>query len=376
MNGAIENLAITIYITLRVCELLRHRGVSVGVQQVLVCLEAITQYRSLDKERLVAIYRVTLVNRRQDFATLHVALEDVLRGCLNPQPERVEDSTQQLVSRRSRRQFSDDEIATLLDAEPSSMQGYSTQEVDHHKDLRFVSKLDGQAFLLELRKIARREASTARRRLRNANKARGRLDMRASMRQAVRLDGEVLKWKFKGKTPTKLRCLVIADVSGSMEVYSIFLLNFLHHLNSSRHMKVETFVFSTRVERLTREFSGRKFREVLRKITDGFSGWSGGTRIGAAIKEINDTYGLMVTPKTTVLIMSDGWDTGDTALLDQEMATLKRRANAVIWINPLKGATDYQPLALGMATALPHCDRFVAGHSLDSMERLAELLRN
>ena len=159
-----------------------------------------------------------------------------------------------------------------------------------------------------------------------------------------------------------------------MEIYSIFLLNFLHVLNSSRRMKMESFVFSTRLECLTKQFRSRDFSEMLENVTAHFTAWSGGTKIGAALEDLNHRYGGSITSKTTVIIMSDGWDTGDASLLDNEMATLHRRAKSVIWINPLKAAPGYEPLAVGMATARPYCDRFITGHSIDSLEAFAALL--
>ena len=168
--------------------------------------------------------------------------------------------------------------------------------------------------------------------------------------------------------------MIVSDVSGSMEIYSVFLLNFLFLLNESHRMKMESFVFSTRLEHLAQCFRLRDFQEMLRSAAMRFSAWSGGTKIGAAIETLNETYGTMITPKTNVVIISDGWDTGDIPLLDREMARLRSRAKSITWINPLKGSPLYAPLALGMATAHPYCDRFITGHSLESLAKFAELM--
>ncbi len=227
--------------------------------------------------------------------------------------------------------------------------------------------------LAELRKVAKKHASIRRRKFKSTRLS-GRIDLRNSLRDSVRFDGEIIKLRFKRKKPTHMRFVVVSDVSGSMEIYSIFLLNFLHILNSSRRMKIESFVFSTRLECLTKQFRSRDFSEMLKNVTAHFTAWSGGTKIGVALADLNHKYGGLITPQTTVIIMSDGWDTGDVALLDQAMATLHRRAKSVIWINPLKAAPDYQPIAIGMATARPYCDRFITGHSIDSLEAFAALL--
>lgn len=113
---------------------------------------------------------------------------------------------------------------------------------------------------------------------------------------------------------------------------------------------------------------------MLKDVAAHFSGWSGGTKIGTAISALNDTYAETITPKTTVIIMSDGWDTGEVPLLESEMSRLHQRARAVLWVNPLVGDPGYEPLAVGMAAARPHCDHFVAGHNIESFAELARLM--
>ena len=113
---------------------------------------------------------------------------------------------------------------------------------------------------------------------------------------------------------------------------------------------------------------------MLDAVSLHFSGWSGGTKIGAAIADLNETYASVISSKSVVVIMSDGWDTGDAELLDRAMAKLSNRAKSVVWINPLKGDANYEPLALGMATARPYCDEFVSGHSIESLSKFARLL--
>lgn len=114
--------------------------------------------------------------------------------------------------------------------------------------------------------------------------------------------------------------------------------------------------------------------DMLEGISRHFSGWAGGTKIGRAIQELNENHGTAVTAKSAVVIMSDGWDTGETELLDREMARLSKRAKSVIWLNPLKGDPSYEPLALGIATARPYCDEFISAHSVDSFKAFADLV--
>jgi uncharacterized protein with von Willebrand factor type A (vWA) domain len=376
MASIFENLRITTDFSIRLCALLRQRGVDVGTQQSMACMQAILLFETVDEEELKRIFRVTLINRKQDLWQLlrayDLLLQEYLSPSIDPEVAPPQEGRQPTVVKR--RYYADDAAAILGD-DTTFKEGYSVREVDQHKDFRLMPRQDLPTAMAVLKKIARRHASIARRKTRRSRRH-GRIDLRASVRDSVKFDGEILNWRFKRKLPTHARFVILADVSGSMEIYSIFLLNFLHLLNVNRYMKLESFVFSTRLERLTPQMRSRNFPEMLKNVARQFTAWSGGTKIGAAIEALNENYGALVTPKTHVIIMSDGWDTGDIALLDREMAKLDVRARSITWINPLKAAPAYEPLALGMATARPYCDRFITGHSLNSLDQFAALLSN
>jgi hypothetical protein len=138
--------------------------------------------------------------------------------------------------------------------------------------------------------------------------------------------------------------------------------------------QVEAFAFGTRLTRLTLELRGRDPDAALARAAAAVDDWSGGTRIGAAIAELNRAHGRRLGRGAVVVVLSDGWDRGDPALLAAEMARLRRSAYRLVWLNPLRAADDYEPLARGMAAALPHTDHFLAGHSLGSLDELADLL--
>ncbi|MEI6722311.1 MAG: VWA domain-containing protein [Betaproteobacteria bacterium] len=375
MATASENLNVTTDFSLRLCALLRQSGVTVGTQQTIACMQAVLLLESFNEEELKGIYRATLINRKQDLYQLDRAYDLLMKDYLTPRSESEESAephnrqtviakTREYAGAMARSEDEDEQVRT---------EGYSAREVNHQKDFRLVNRHSMLDYVAELERIARRYATIARRKTKRAKRG-GRVDLRTSIRESVKFDGEIIKLRFKHKVPTHSRFVVVCDVSGSMEIYGVFLLNFLYHLHRLRKIRVESFVFSTYLQSLTKEFRSKQFPEMLRNVSMHFSGWSGGTKIGVAIEALNEVFATSVTSRTTVIIMSDGWDTGDIALLDQEMLRLRRRAKSVIWINPLKGDLDYEPLAMGMAAARPYCDHFIAGHNIASFAEFARLI--
>ena len=158
-----------------------------------------------------------------------------------------------------------------------------------------------------------------------------------------------------------------------MEPYARMLLQYMQACVAARR-RVEAFVFGTRLTRITHELGIRDPDRALDRASAAVVDWSGGTRIGDAISTLNRVHGRRLGRGSVIVVLSDGWDRGDPALLASEMARLRRSAHRTIWLNPLKAAPDYEPLARGMAAALPHTDHFMAGNSLRSLAELAQLL--
>lgn len=181
--------------------------------------------------------------------------------------------------------------------------------------------------------------------------------------------GEIIELRRRARRRRKVRLVLLCDVSGSMDLYSRFLLQFLYALQNV-FGRVETFTFATRLTRVSDLLRGPSYKSALGRLAD-VSDWSGGTRIGDSLRDFNETWGSLVDRRTIVLILSDGWDTGEPDVLAQEMLTVKRRAARVIWLNPLLGNPTYEPLSRGMAAALPLVDRFAAAHNLASLRELA-----
>ena len=165
--------------------------------------------------------------------------------------------------------------------------------------------------------------------------------------------------------------VLLCDVSGSMESYSRMLLHFAHAL-TSRHHRVEAFLFSTRLTRVTRELNTRRADDALAAMSKTVPDWSGGTRIGAALNEFHQQWGRRVlNGGPVVLLISDGWDRGDPEVLRAQIARLQRRCYRLVWLNPLIGTTGYSPLTRGLQAALPYVDDFLASRTLRNLADLA-----
>jgi uncharacterized protein len=203
---------------------------------------------------------------------------------------------------------------------------------------------------------------------------RGRRDARRTLRDALRTGGEPLRHRYRKARNQPRRVVLLCDVSGSMASYSRALLRFMHASVASGE-PVEAFVLGTRLTRVTRELADRDPDRALGEASRAVEDWSGGTRLGDTIKEFVDLWGQRGMARgAAVVILSDGWDRGDVEVLAESMERLARLARRVIWVNPLKAKPGYQPLARGMAAALPHVDVFLSGHNFESLEELARAI--
>ena len=200
------------------------------------------------------------------------------------------------------------------------------------------------------------------------------IDYRSTLRDSLKQGGVPIEFRWRRRKEKMRPLVLICDISGSMDRYSRLLLQFVHALESGLD-SVEVFVFGTRLTRITRELRKRDVDQAINDVVNAVDDWSGGTRIGEAIKTFNYQWSRRVLrSNATVVMISDGWDRGDPYLLGQEMARLQRSCRRLIWLNPLLGAPGYQPLTQGIRAALPYVDYFLPIHNLKSLDALAQLL--
>jgi uncharacterized protein with von Willebrand factor type A (vWA) domain len=198
-----------------------------------------------------------------------------------------------------------------------------------------------------------------------------RLDLRRALARSVRTDGDVFTWPHRRRRLRERPLVVLCDVSGSMERYSRMLVHFAHAL-ARRQRRLEVFVFSTELTRVTRELASRRLDVSAREVSLAAPHWSGGTRIGEVLREFQRHWRRRVLPGgAVVLLVSDGWDRGDPLLLRDQVRRLQRSCHRLIWLNPLIGTTDYAPLTRGLQAALPYVDDFLPVRTLSNLADLA-----
>jgi hypothetical protein len=260
-----------------------------------------------------------------------------------------------------------------LEVPPEDVLLFSAREVLRKKDFSLCS---GEEIAEARRIIEGMDWKLGRRTTRRRTKAkRGEtIDARRTLRASLRHGGVPMDLKRQKRKERTRPLVLICDISGSMDRYARLLLRFVHALGLGLEA-TEVFVFGTRLTRITRELKRRDVDAAITDVVNSVEDWSGGTRIGEAIKTFNFKWSRRVLRSgATVVVISDGWDRGDPALLAREMARLQRSSRRLIWLNPLLGAAGYQPLTQGMRAALPYVDEFLPVHNLQSLEALAVLL--
>ena len=261
-----------------------------------------------------------------------------------------------------------------IDGVVISPDAYSQGEVLRHRDFDRMtpSELREAERLIDLLEPRLERRRTRRYELHSHGR---RLAPRAMFRRNLGTGGQLLEWVWRRPVHEPRSLVVICDISGSMERHSRLLLRFVQALSASTAVKTEAFVFGTRLTRVTRLLHDRDRDRALARVADVVNDWAGGTRIGESFREFNQRWARR-TLRTSgvVIVISDGWDRGDPALVASETARLRRNCHRLIWLNPLAGTPGYQPLAGGMRAAFPYIDDFLAAGTVANLERLGEIL--
>jgi uncharacterized protein with von Willebrand factor type A (vWA) domain len=364
---------------------LRGRGIPSTPASSIDATRALTAIDVADKQDVYFALRSVLVTRRQDFALFDRLFEqwwsshDRDDGRDPTDPPRQPAAAPPIIGPQGApkvatasvhltrwadppAETSDEETVPL--AAPSTRDATSAKDFQHYddEDLRHLEEAAAH--------IAKRLRSRRSRRWRIARRG-PRLDARRIVRLALSTGGDPLRLARRERKLRRTKLVLVCDVSGSMDLYSRFLLQVLYALQHA-FARVEAFVFSTRLVRISDALSTDSYRaalDALARVEGG--GWSGGTKIGECLEALHAGWPRLLDRRTAVIILSDGWETGDPAVLASALRDLRRRAGRIIWLNPLLGNPAYRPLTAGMQAALPHIDVFAPAHNLASIERLA-----
>ena len=241
------------------------------------------------------------------------------------------------------------------------------------KDFSAVPEDEVDELMQTVKSIAKRLAAKTNRRYESSHKI-DLPDLRKTLRKNLRRGGELLDIIHRRPKRNRVKLVLLCDVSRSMELYSAFFIQFMYAFQQV-FRRMETFVVSTSLKRITFLLKQKNFDEAIRLLSSENSGWSGGTRIGEALNVFTNDYGKkMLGSKTIVIIVSDGWDTGNIDLIKKSMEFIYAKSKKVIWLNPLAGFEDYKPDVSGMKAAMPFIDVFAPVHNAESLKRLEKWL--
>jgi uncharacterized protein len=359
---------------------LRAAGLAVGPDRCAALAQALALpgVDPLSRRDLHHAARATLVSRHEDLELFEQVFAAFFGAAASGRPQKVppaplhdrgERKLPALVTYMAERaREAAREVATPEEARAAS----GLERLAHHD---FGDCTPEELAALERLLARMRFAPALRRTLRFVRGRRGeRLDLPLIVRRAARLAGTAVALPRRTRKLARRPLVVLADISGSMEVYARILLQFLHALGRW-HRGIEAFVFGTRLTRITAALRLRSVDHALDEAARAILDFAGGTRIGESVRTFNRVHARrIVRPGTVVLIISDGWESGDPGMLAAELGRLRARCHRLVWLNPLLGRTGYQPRVRGMAAALAHVDDFLPAHNLDSLADLADYL--
>jgi uncharacterized protein with von Willebrand factor type A (vWA) domain len=358
---------------------MRASGSHVGVGELLAAHRALAAVDAADREDARAALRCVLCAGKADLERFELAFVHVFGrpGAATPlgdvEPLQELGAIERAVLPRAAMPGGDGDTARPGEAAPVPA-AWSDVELLMDKDFAVYTIAEAALARELIRRLARRGPMRRSRRTRPTPRRRGHApDTRGLVRASLRTGGEPIHRTWRAPTERPRPVVLVCDVSGSMTPYARMLLQYLHACVAARR-RVEAFAFGTRLTRITHELGGRDHDRALERATAAVTDLAGGTRIGAALAELNRVHGRRLGRGAVVVILSDGWDRGDPGVLYAEMARLRRSAHRLVWLNPLAGHTDYEPLTRGMRAAIPHVDELLAAHSLRSLYELAEML--
>lgn len=358
------------------CRFLRTKGIPNGPREEADALRAMESLTLTDPDLMRLSLRAILTRKRADQIRFDELYQQYWRELERAVDAKTKDQPKEKNKPTNEGQPKKEQLQALkswlnLEQEQNEEEELSTYSAAENwvmKDFSGFQGEDLQEVMQLIHLFARTLATQYQRRYQKAKRS-SKMDLRRTMRQNLRRGGEIVELAYQKRRIRRLKMVVLCDVSKSMDLYSRFLVQFIYAFQNV-YRRIETFVFGTQLHRISEQLREREFASALENLSDKVHDWSGGTRIGYSLQAFCEQYGeRMLDDDTLVLILSDGWDTGEPAVLENAMRFIHRKAHKVIWLNPLAGNPDFEPTVLGLEVAMPYIDLFASAHNLDSLRR-------
>lgn len=358
------------------CQLARENGLNVGLQENMDALR-MARLEPLN-DRIAFGYALKAIcccseEERTQFDTLYEWFWGWEKGALKAKTVFKNQSNIQKKTPASLVMMGVGQKQAGQEEEARNVSGANRVERLRKTDFSKIEEMDSE-LLEEIALKLWKQMSLRLKRKMKSSTTKGPLHLRQIIRSSISTGGDPIRLFRKNKKPRKQRLIVLLDVSGSMDKYSFFLLRFICALRV-HFEKVEAFLFSTNLIRITEYLSASNLATTLTVLSAKADNWSSGTKIGACFRDFNEEHAKrMLNGQSTVIILSDGLDTGEPEVLFEEVQKIRRRTKRLIWLNPLKGMRGYEPTQRGMKAALPAVDIFKSAHNLDSILELEKFL--
>ena len=357
------------------CRFLRQKGFGVTIDEEALSLQALTFINYNDNEVFRLALKATLCHNKSQLDEFDDLFLEYWKD-LN----KAVDSTIKQESKTKTKSQPQASYKTLMkwlhgndNKETEETASFSMQESLSKRDFSAVPEDEVDELMRTIRSIAKRLSAKTNRRYEFSSRN-DMPDLRKTLRKNLRRGGELLDIVYRRRKQNRIKLVLLCDVSRSMELYSAFLIQFMYAFQQV-YRRTETFVFSTSLKRITSLLKQKSFHESMQQLSNENNGWTGGTRIGEALDAFVKEFGKkMIDSKTLIIILSDGWDTGNIDLVKKNMEFIHNKSKKVIWLNPLAGFDDYKPEVSAMKAALPFIDVFAPAHNADSLRKLGRWL--
>ncbi|MEL6944911.1 MAG: VWA domain-containing protein, partial [Bacteroidota bacterium] len=363
------------------CRFLRVNGFTIGVNEerdALLALQLLEAYRSSEQMALclqTALCKSPL--QLEKFPDLYKQYwRELDRAVDSKIKEEAEEKEQKIQNKQAKPSFQalKNWLYGNQEKEILETSTYSDLLVNGVSDYPEFEEKELKEIFYWVKKLVEKIAQKRSRRFQTTHQHK-QLDLRRTIRQNITRHSEIIQLVHRKKKKNEINVVLLCDVSRSMELYSRFFLQFMFAFQRL-FPKVQSFVFSTDLHPISKELTKSSLDQSIKKITEKVNSWSGGTNIGASLAQFNQKYAhKSLNAKTLVIILSDGWDTGDTVLIAEQMHLLQKKALQILWLNPLAASVDWQAEVAGMKAALPHIDLLLPFHNTESLKSMIKAIR-